>query len=261
MAGTPKKVVDTWKLKKWYSVIAPNFLNNVEAAEVPALDDASLMNRIIQLPLKEITRDLGHVYTSIRLRVTEIQGRKAFAKFIGHSVAREYLRTLSRRRTTPIDYVVSLTSKDGVEFKVKVLIVALGDSSISQKKALRAATAKFFRAKAASQEFGEMIRNILFNKMAYELQDKLQPIFPIRKVEIWKTELKEVFDVAQVMELEKSQEQQDADAIALQEGGREAPEAEGKVPEEVAGETGEESIEGGEEETEEKAPAPQPSAA
>lgn len=209
--AAPKKVVDTWKTKSWYTVVAPNFLNNVECAEVPAQDEANLMNRVIQLPLKEITRDMGHVYTSIKLRVSEIRGKKAYAKFIGHTVAREYLRTLARRRRTPIDYVMWLTSKDGVEFKAKLLIVANGKCSDSQKKALRATAAKILKTNATAMDFGEFIRGVLFNKISMELLDKLQPIFPVARVEVWRTELKEVFDVSEVMELEKSDLQKELD--------------------------------------------------
>ena len=209
--AAPKKVVDTWKTKSWYTVVAPNFLNNVECAEVPAQDEANLLNRVIQLPLKEITRDMGHVYTSIKLRVSEIRGKKAYAKFIGHTVAREYLRTLARRRRTPIDYVMWLTSKDGIEFKAKLLIVANGKCSDSQKKALRATAAKILKTNASTMDFGDFIRAVLFNKISMELLDKLQPIFPVARVEVWRTELKEVFDVAEVMELEKSDLQKELD--------------------------------------------------
>jgi len=207
MAVPQKRVVDTWKLKKWYTVVAPKFLNNAEAAEIPALDDASLMNRIIQLPLKEITRDISHSYTSIRLRVTEISGKRAYAKFIGHSIAREFLRTLTRRRRTPVDVVVSLVSKDEVEFKIKTMAVAAGKTSKSQRKAIRAAMRQFFIKKAQTMEFGEIVRAVLFNKMGFELLDLLRKIYPVARVEIWKTELKEVFDVEEVMDLEKTPDQ------------------------------------------------------
>ncbi len=217
MAGAPKKVVDTWKTKSWYTVVAPNFLNNIECAEVPAQDEASLMNRVIQLPLKEITRDLSHVYTSIKLRITKIEGKKAFAKFIGHTVAREYLRTLARRGRTPIDYVMWLTSQDGIAFKAKLVIIANGKCSVSQKKALRATAAKLLKNKAASMDLGDFIRAVLFNKISMELFDQLQPIFPIARVEVWRTELKEVFDVSEVMALEKSDYQKEMDAEAAAE--------------------------------------------
>ncbi len=196
----PKKVVDSWKAKKWYSVIAPNFLNNIEAAQVPAASDEALVNRIIELPLKDITRDLSHMYTTVRLRVAEVSGRKAFAKFIGHSIAREYLRTLSRRRRDLIDIVLPVVSKDGVEFSVKVLVVTANPVSGAHKEALRALLVKELKKKTKATDFGTFVLDVLYNRTSEALHGTLAKIVPIRRVEVWKTALKENFDTEKAPE-------------------------------------------------------------
>jgi len=195
-----RKVVDSWKSKKWYTVVAPNFLNNIEAAEVPSLDDATLLNRIIAIPLKEITHDLSHMYTTIRLRVSEINGKKAFAKYIGHAVGREYLKTLVRRRRDVVDVVFDVKSKDGVEFRVKALAVTSNPCSERQKTTLRNLLSKALREKAEGQEFGQFVQDVLYNKGNAQMHEILEKIVPIKRVEIWKTELKEEFDTEKAEE-------------------------------------------------------------
>ena len=190
-----KKLVDTWKSKSWYAVHAPKFLNEVEVAQVPSLDDEHLLDRIIKIPLKDITKDLSHVYTTVKLRISEIKGKTAYTKFIGHEVSREYLHALVRRRMDALNVVVWVSSKDGVEFKVKAVVLTATSCSGTQKNSLRVALLNEIKARSAAKDFGQFIYDTLFGKTAGEIFKSLKKIAPLKRVEIRKTELKEVFDI------------------------------------------------------------------
>lgn len=209
-----KKVVDSWKSKKWYLVIAPNFLNNMEAAEIPAVSDEAIINRIIELPLKDITHDLSHMYTTVRLRISEVSGKKALAKFIGHSVAKEYMRTLARRKRDLVDVVMPVKSKDGVEFVVKILVVTANQASIEQKHAIRQIVVKEMKKKTISTEFGPFVLDVLYNRTSEALHKSLIKILPIRRVEVWKTELKEEFDTEETQATEEKGEVNDSKEVS-----------------------------------------------
>ncbi len=199
MAG--KKLVDTWKMKRWYSVVAPKFFNEAEVAQVPALDDEHILNRIIEIPLKEITHDLSHMYTNVRLRVSEIKGKTAYTKFVGHSVSREYLRTMVRRHRDALTAIVPVISKDGIEFSVKAMAITNTNCSGTQKTALRNLLMEEVKKRAKGTDFGEFINDAIYGKVALEIGRKLVKIAPVRRVEIYKTQLKEDFDVEEKQEL------------------------------------------------------------
>ena len=189
-------------MKQWYNVVAPKFLGEVHTTLViPASEEALLVNRVISIPLKEITRDFNHIYTSIRLRVSEVKQKSAFTKFIGHSLAREYILTLVRRRRDALELHIPLKSKDGVDFQISALVVTAATCSEKQKKALRNELGVLLKEKSSAVEFSEFIRLILFQQLSIELQKKLQKIYPIRRVELTKTELYEEFDVAETMDV------------------------------------------------------------
>lgn len=196
-----KKLLDSWKAKKWYALVSPKFLGERQVAEIPATEDEALMNRIIIFPLKDITRDMSHMYTTVKLRVYEIKGRNAFTKFIGHEVSREYLSTLVRRRRDALEVVFNVKSKDGVEFRVKALVITQDPCSGTQKHALRKALTEEITALVSRKEFGAFIQELLYNKVAAELMGKLRKIVPLRRVEIRKTQLKEYFDTEETIEL------------------------------------------------------------
>ncbi len=194
-----KKLVDTFKSKSWYKVIAPKFLNETELGAVPALDDEHMINRVIMVPLKDITKDMSHMYYSVKLRVFEIKGKTAYTKFIGHAVSREYLRTLVRRRRDVINLVLSAKSKDGLDFRIKVVVVTNNLCSGQLKTAMRDDMVKTLLERAKSQDFGSFIHDVIYGKVANEVAGVLKKKSSIRRVEISKTTLKEDFDTEDVV--------------------------------------------------------------
>lgn len=197
-----KKMVDSWKSKSWYMIVSPKFLGEAQVAEVPATDEEHLLNRIITLPLKEITHDISHMYVNISLRVSEIKGKTAYTKFIGHEVSREYLSTLVRRGRDVLRLVLPVKSKDGVDFVVKTVIVTGVDCSGLKKKAFRHAAESHLIKTINGQEFGQFIQNVISGKANSELYGKLKKIAPIKRTEIYKTQLTEVFDVEEIVQLD-----------------------------------------------------------
>ena len=234
-----KKVVDSWKAKKWYTVVSPKFLNEVEVGEIPATDEKHIVNRIIKIPLKDITKDLSHVYTTIKLRITEIKGKTAYTKFIGHEVSREYIHALVRRRTDALNAVFTVTSRDGIEFKVKAVVLTGTSCSESQKNAVRVKLASVLKAMAHKSDFGMFIYATLFGRTSGEVYRSLKKIAPIKRIEIRKTELKEVFDTDEKLgdDLDKEEAEGEAAEAEGHEAAAEAPartEEEGSAAESVA---------------------------
>lgn len=194
-------MVDSWKAKSWYLLLAPKFFNEKEVAHVPATEEDILIDRIIEIPLKEITRDISHSYTNVRLRVSEIKDKTAYTKFIGHAIAREYIRTLIRRKTDVLNVVTLVKSKEGTEFYTKSIVITKFKCSGKQKTALRNALETELKKRCAKTEFGTLIQEMIYGKLGAELYRKLKKIAQLRKVEIVKTRLKEEFDIEEKQEL------------------------------------------------------------
>ncbi len=201
-----KKVVDTWKSKSWYSVRAPKFLNEAEVSQVVAKDDEHLINRIIIVPLKDITKDIAHTYVNVHLRITEIKGKTAFTKFIGHEVSREFIHAMVRRKNDALNVVFPAVSKDGIEFNIKAVAVTGISCSGREKTLLRNTLMREVKSKVSQTDFGQYIYDTLYGRTAAEIFKTLKKIAPIKRVEIRKTQLKEVFDVQHASEIEKGEE-------------------------------------------------------
>lgn len=196
-----KHKLDKWKKKKWYKVISPKFLGESELAQVPATDDDHIMNRVIKIPLREVTRDFSHTYTNIFLRVHEIVGSKAFTKFIKHEISRDYMGTQVRRRRDALQVVFPAKSADDVEFRVKAMVITADRCSGKQKTTVRNEAKKFILDKVSKQSFGDFILDTLYGKTAAETMEYARKFaVPLRTVFVYKTQLKELFDTEEVIE-------------------------------------------------------------
>jgi len=187
------RVIDKWKTKVWYSVIAPDMFENKEIGQVPADDDAKLKDRIIRVSLGDITGDMTQAYTMLMFRVSEVKGKTAFTKLIGHELSPSYLRSLVRRRRDVIHDVMDVETKDGVKIRVKSSLYTARKASSPAKTAVRNAARVEVTARAKEMDFQTFEQEIIFGKFSSRIYKAVKRILPIKRVEVRKTEVKETF--------------------------------------------------------------------
>ena len=180
---------DKFKLKSWYSVMAPKIFDEKKIGDVIGLEDANVLDRIIVTNLTELTGEMPHSYTRIHLRVVDIKGKTAYTALVGHELLRSYLRTLVRRRMSLVDDVVKVRTRDGVEVAVKTAIVASNKISQSTRVALRKIAETVIREKASKADYDSFMQEVLFRKLSSAVYGKVKLVVPIKRVEIIKTEL------------------------------------------------------------------------
>ncbi|MCS7109447.1 MAG: 30S ribosomal protein S3ae [Candidatus Micrarchaeota archaeon] len=188
-----KKIVDTWKTKQWYEVIAPQIFDSKVVGEVVASDPKVLKNRVVKVGLDELTGDLTQAYTNIKLRIVDVKGKSAITKFIGSEQLSSYIKTFIKRRRTLIDDVIDVKTLDGQELRIKPIVFTGGkiarDAEAKIRTTLRAALAE----KASKTNTDDLLREILFKKYSQTLISSIKKIAPIKRIEIRKIELKETF--------------------------------------------------------------------
>ena len=96
-------------------IVAPPYFGNVELGSVPAEEEIKLIGRVAEATLYDITGDFSHQYLKMFFQVNAIEGKTARTLFKGHEYSRDYLRSLVRRRTTKVDGLFNLTTKDGYQ--------------------------------------------------------------------------------------------------------------------------------------------------
>jgi small subunit ribosomal protein S3Ae len=189
LSSKSKRVRDKWRGKAWYMVVAPPFFGNVELGALPAEEPEQLIGRVVEATIYDITSDFSHQYLKMFFQINELDGKTARTLFKGHEYSRDYLRSLVRRRTTKVDGLFNLTTKDGYKLRVAVSALTLSRVKTSQEKLIRDMMAKIIDEKAAVLTLDQFVQEMVLGKIASDVYNKAKKVAPLRHVGIRKSKL------------------------------------------------------------------------
>jgi small subunit ribosomal protein S3Ae len=189
LSSKAKHVRDKWRGKAWYMVVAPPFFGNVELGTVPAEEPEQLIGRVIEATLYDITSDFSHQNLKMFFQINKIEGKTARTLFKGHEYSRDYLRSLVRRRTTKVDGLFNLTTKDGYKMRVAVSALTLSRIRTSQEKIIRNIMDKTVKEKAAALTIDQFVQEMVLGKIASDVYNEAKKVAPLRHVGIRKSKL------------------------------------------------------------------------
>jgi small subunit ribosomal protein S3Ae len=184
VSSKTKRVRDKWRGKAWYMVMSPPYFGNTELGSVPAEGPERLIGRVVDSTLYDITNDFAHQYLKMRFQITEVDGKTAKTMFKGHEYSRDYLRSLVRRRTTKVDGLFSITTKDGHNVRLAVSAFTLSRIRTSQEKVLRAIMNRIVKEKAAALTMDQYAQEMVLGKIASDIYNEAKKIAPLRHVGI-----------------------------------------------------------------------------
>jgi small subunit ribosomal protein S3Ae len=200
MANEPKKaakpaarkVKDKWKAKEWYKIYAPKMFNQVLLGETPSADPASLMGRMTEATVHDLTGDFSKMHVKMKFKVTEVRGFDAHTVFVGQDLTSDYVRRLTRRKKTKTDHVIDVRTKDGYLLRIKPMSITDKRIQSSQETAVRTLMTNELNAMGAEMALSDMLKCVITGEMAKRLSLVSKVIVPIKRVEIRKTEVIEM---------------------------------------------------------------------
>ena len=184
-----RRIKDKWRDKKWYKVISPPYFGGVELGAIPADDPTKLIGRIVDGTLYDITNDFAHQYLKMYFRVENVEGKTAHTVFKGHEYSRDYLRSLVRRRTTRVDGIFNVTTKDNFGLTLAVSVFTLSRIKTSQEHDIRNIISKIVREKASVLTFDQFVQELVLGKIASDIYNESKKISPLRHVGVRKSKL------------------------------------------------------------------------
>ena len=189
MSSKTKRVKDKWRSKTWYTAIAPPYFGNVDLGAIPSGETEKLVGRVIDSTLYDITNDFAHQYLKIYFQITDIDGKTAKTIFKGHEYSRDYLRSLIRRRTTKVDNILDVTTKDGYKVRIAICAFTLSRIRTSQEKGIRTIMERIAKEKASNLTFDQFVQETVLGKIASDIYNEAKKVAPLRHVGIRKSKL------------------------------------------------------------------------
>jgi small subunit ribosomal protein S3Ae len=187
--GKRKEAKDLWRQKKWYEVLAPPAFGEVSVGSIPALEQNSLIGRTVEATLYDITGDYNQVHIKLKFQIIGVDGHSAKTRFKGHELARDYLKVLTRRRSSKIQGIFKVETKDGYVMRVAVAAFTSFKANSNQKRTIRKIMERIVTEKAKEMNFDDLVQAFIGDKISSEIFSEAKKVFPIRKVEIYKSKL------------------------------------------------------------------------
>jgi small subunit ribosomal protein S3Ae len=186
-------VKDKWKLKKWYTVVAPPVFGEVPLGLTPADDPDKLIGRVMEATLYDITGDFAHVHIKLYFQIIKVEGDTAYTRFKGHELLRDYIRSLTRRKSSKITGIFNVWTKDGYGLRVTAMVFTRYRCKTSQKRLIRKKMQEVIERRAKESTLDEFIQAMTFSdregSLAQEIDMAARKIYAIRKVEVAKSKL------------------------------------------------------------------------
>jgi len=184
-----RKVKDKWKAKNWYQIQAPSLFDNVPISETLSDKPDSLIGRVTQISMQDLTNDFRKSHIKLFFKINKVEESTASTYFKGHTLTSDYLRRMIRRRKSRVDGVYDVETKDGAYLRVKPFAITEKRIQNSQKKLIRSVMKETIVNNGKTKTLNELLKEILEGRTGSEIYKNCKKFYPVKRVEIHKTEI------------------------------------------------------------------------
>jgi len=185
-----RKIKDKWKEKRWVSVFAPESFNNIPIAYVPITSDKTAVGRVIEVTLFDILKgDPSQHQYKLFFQIDKVTEEKATTVFKRYEYAKEFLRSLIRRGSSRINFVIDTKTKDGYVFRIKILTLSHRELNTSRKHALRLEAKKQIERIVPQMTIDEFVQAACYGKINSDIMAATKKIIRVRHVGLEKVKL------------------------------------------------------------------------
>ncbi len=195
--------------KTWYQVYAVDVFPNQWIGETPASDPEKLLDRNVEVVVRDITGDFMHEKYKLWFRIFKVDGNKAYARFVKEMLNRDYMRSIVQRRSSRIDVQTEGITKDGNKVRIFTLIVTAVRIRSSQKHAIRVRVDEYIKSLIPEHTVEELVRSYIFGEpipIVSEIQKIASKVAPIKYVELRKMVILKPSEAPEVVEVQQEVE-------------------------------------------------------
>ncbi|MBU2560538.1 30S ribosomal protein S3ae [archaeon] len=190
-AQRKRRNVDTWKQKSWYEIVAPKSFNEAKIGETVTSDPENLKGRFVKASMMDITGDFSKQHIKLEFKLGDVVGDKVQTEFVGQYLSRDYMRSQIRRKSTRVEDVVDVNTKDGHKIRVKSIAMAIGRAQATQEKAIRKIMRDIVIKRAQALDLEQFINEVIKGRLSANIYRGAGKIYSIKRVEIRKVRVLE----------------------------------------------------------------------
>ena len=190
MARSKGRIKDKWSEKRWVTVNAPDSFNNIPIAYVPITDDENALGRVIEITLFDILKgDPSQHQYKLYFQLHKIEGEIATTIFKRFEYSKEFLRSLVRRGSSKINFIIDIKTKDGYVFRVKVIALTHRPLNTSRKHALRIIARDVINKTVPEMTIDQFVQATCYSKINSDIMAAFKRVIKVRHVGLEKVKL------------------------------------------------------------------------
>jgi small subunit ribosomal protein S3Ae len=190
LARRKGRVKDKWREKKWVTVSAPDSFNNVPIAYVPITDEKNAEGRVLEVTLYDILKgDPSQHQYKMYFQINKVEGDKATTIFKRYEYSKEFLRSLIRRGSSRINFIIDIKTKDGFVFRIKVLALTHRQLNTSRKHALRLIAKDVINNTVPQMTVDQFVQATCYSKINSDIMAAFKKVIRVRHVGLEKVKL------------------------------------------------------------------------
>jgi len=190
LARRTTKVKDKWREKRWVNVYAPDSFNNVPIAYIPITDDENAKGRVIEVTLFDILKgDPSQHQYKMYFQINKVEGEKATTIFKRYEYSKEFLRSLIRRGSSRITFMLEAKTKDGYIFRIKVIALTHRKLNTSRKHAFRLIAKDVMEKTIPQMTIDQFVQATCYGKINSDIMAATKKVIRMRHVGLEKVKL------------------------------------------------------------------------
>jgi small subunit ribosomal protein S3Ae len=190
LARRKGRIKDKWREKRWVTVNAPDSFNNVPIAYVPITDDENASGRVIEITLFDILKgDPSQHQYKLYFQIDKVDGENASTIFKRFEYSKEFLRSLVRRGSSKINFIIDIKTKDGYVFRVKIIALTHRPLNTSRKHALRIIARDVINNTVPEMTIDQFVQATCYSKINSDLMAAFKRVIRVRHVGLEKVKL------------------------------------------------------------------------
>jgi len=190
LARRKGRTKDKWREKRWITVNAPESFNVVPIAYVPITDDENAIGRVLEVTLYDILKgDPSQHQYKMYFQINKVDGDKASTIFKRFEYSKEFLRSLVRRGSSKINFIMDIKTKDGYIFRVKVIALTHRQLNTSRKHALRLIIKDVINKTVPDMTVDQFVQATCYSKINSDIMAAFKKVIRVRHVGLEKVKL------------------------------------------------------------------------
>ena len=165
--------------KIWFNIVTPKEMGNYTVGETPALEPQQLVGRNVRVNLMNILNDPKKQNIQITFNIKSVRDKNAITEITRYEVLPSFVKRMVRKGRNKVEDSFIAETKDRIKVRIKPIMITRTKTQRSTLTGLKNKAREFITEKLKTQNFADLINDVVSTKFQREMREKLAKIYPL----------------------------------------------------------------------------------